>query len=173
MEWSRLRTLICPAGDAGSNISRIRERCGRCHLCLYALEFGCATAWSNSLTGKKASSSAQRGRRQRQILYRGASTSTGTKTGSAVARCRRSFIGCFRLCQGARRRPPWPRNRTGDAYQLHRLHLAPARRCLQPNCPFHERLPRSRSMRVTQAVAERSPRPHRSGAVVHHCSNSG
>ena len=61
----------------------------------------------------------------------------------------------FGLCEG---KPDVVRrgrqHRTGDAYHLHRLHLAPARLRLQPDRPFHEPLPRSRSMRVT------SPQTH-------------
>ena len=40
-------------------------------------------------------------------------------------------------------------HRTGDAYHLYGLLLAPARLRLQPDRPFHEPLPRSRSMRIT------------------------
>jgi outer membrane protein TolC len=52
----------------------------------------------------------------------------------------------FASAREGRGGPPWPPTQDG---RCHRLHLAPARLCLQPDRPFHEQLPRSRSMRVT------------------------
>ena len=133
----------------------------------------------HSLTSDKVASSTQRGRRQQQISYRGASPSTVPKkslkpqlspgfqrlegeairTNSEVqifghlsANHRHLQPGKqrFRLGEG---KPDVVRrgrqHRTGDAYQLLRLHLTLARPCLQPHRPFHERLLGSRPMRVT------------------------
>jgi hypothetical protein len=162
MEWSRLRTLTWPAGAAGCNICKIRAPSRNdvrapTSACMRSSS-GVQRPGSNSLTGEKVASSTQGGRRQRQILYRGASTST-VPNRVCSRRCRRSFTGCevrqsgqtlrqhrysatcprthrllqfgkqrFRLCEGqlevVRR---GSQHRTADAYQLHRLHLTPAR----------------------------------------------
>jgi hypothetical protein len=97
MEWSRLRTLTWPAGDAGCNICKIRAPSRNdvrapTSACMRSSS-GVQRPGSNSLTGEKVASSTQGGRRQRQILYRGASTST-VPNRVCSRRCRRSFTGC-------------------------------------------------------------------------------
>ena len=91
-----LRTLTWPAGDAGSNISKIRAPSRNdvrapTSACMRSSS-GVQRPGSNSLTGEKVASSTQGGRRQRQILYRGASTST-VPNRVCSRRCRRSFTG--------------------------------------------------------------------------------
>ena len=180
-EWSRLRTLTWPAGDAGSNICKIRAPSRNdvrapTSACMRSSS-GVQRTGSNSLTGEKVASSTQGGMRQRQILYRGASTSTvpnrvcsrrsftGWKvrqSGQTLRQCRysatcpRTIASCNLVSSAfasARESP----TSSAVAAKTGRAMLTTSTVStspqpvfgLQPDRPFHEQLPRSRSMGVT------------------------
>jgi hypothetical protein len=149
------------------------------HLPLYALKFGCAAAWEQFTDQRESAhqrkEAGDNGRSYiaapRHRRYR-----TGSAAAAVTGLSSNGRRGNpDKPCGSVDTRPPVlepsppatgqvaispPRGkpdvvrrgrqqRTDDAYQLHRLHLALARLCLQPDRPFDERFPRSRSMRVT------------------------
>ena len=184
MQWSRLRTLTWLAGDAGSNLSKIRapsrNDVTRSDLRLNALEFRCATAWeqfadrreSRLINARRQATTANSIPRRfdvdgteqglqpppSSVFHRLKGEAIRTNPAavqifghlSANHRFLQPGKQRFGLCEG---KPDVIRrgrqHRTADAYHLYGLHLAPARLCLQPDRPFHEPLPRSRSMRIT------------------------